>query len=97
MKPRAHQYMALPSYDTSRESRKKVWDSLSEVQRTFRRKYISVFGDDGPPVIMYNHAQAFLSHVGVNTNGVDQSGRAQACLDRWEQFVAFAQDHRSPS
>ena len=97
MKQRASGYMALPSYDTSRGAAKKKWDSLPEVQRTFRLKYLETFGDDGPPVVMYNHVQAFLSTVDVNTNGMDRNGRAQECLDRWEQFVAFAQDHRSPS
>lgn len=87
--------MALPSYDTSRVDAKKKWDSLPEVQRTFRRKYLEAFGDDGPPVVMYHHAQAFLSTVNVDTNGMNNSLRAQACLDRWEHFVVFAQDHRS--
>lgn len=88
--------MAMPSRDTSRGAGKKKWDSLPEVQRAFRLKYLGAFGDDGPPVIMYRHAQAFLSTVSVDTNSMNNSGRAQACLDRWDAFAAFAQDHRSP-
>lgn len=67
MKQRASSYMALPSHDTSRGAAKKKWNSLPEVQRTFRLKYLEAFGDDGPPVVMYNHAQAFLSRVGIDT------------------------------